>query len=77
MSKLRPLNCKEVLRVLRKIGFSEKRQKGSHISLFHPDGRHIVIPCHPGKDIGKGLLRKIIKEANLSVEEFFDLLKDG
>ncbi len=36
----------------------------------------IVIPVHPGKDIKPGLLRAIIKEAGLSREDFFKLLKE-
>jgi predicted RNA binding protein YcfA (HicA-like mRNA interferase family) len=41
--------------------------------LKHPDGRVTVVPVHKGEDIGKGLLRKIIKDARLSREEFLKL----
>lgn len=36
----------------------------------------IVIPVHPGKDVKPGLIRAIIKEAGLSREDFFKLLKE-
>lgn len=38
--------------------------------LRHPDGRATVVPVHPGEDIGRGLLRKIIRDAGVDVEEF-------
>ena len=43
-------------------GFIIKRQKGSHVFLEHPDGRTTIIPNHPGDDIDRGLLNKIIKQ---------------
>jgi len=38
--------------------------------MRHPDGRTTVVPIHTGEDIGRGLLRKIIRDARLDVEEF-------
>jgi len=46
------------------------RQSGSHIVLRHPDGRWTTVPIHRSKDVAKGTLRKIIKDAGVSVEEF-------
>ena len=51
------------------------RQKGSHARLRHPDGRVVTVPLHSGKDIGRGLLRKILRDAELSRDEFIALLK--
>ena len=42
-----PPRPREVLRVLMRIGFEEKRQTGSHRILRHPDGRQVVVPMHP------------------------------
>jgi len=50
------------------------RQKGSHLRLKHPDNRVVTIPVHTGKILGKGLLKKILRDADLSVEELLDLL---
>ena len=38
--------------------------------MRHPDARTTVVPIHTGEDIGRGLLRKIIRDARLDVEEF-------
>jgi predicted RNA binding protein YcfA (HicA-like mRNA interferase family) len=40
--------------------------------LKHPDGRTTVVPVHPSEEIGPGLLRRITKEAGISVEEFLE-----
>lgn len=72
--KLPLLSAKEVVKILEKIGFEEIRQKGSHKYFRHADGRVTVIPMHSGKDIGRGLLRRILKEIDISREEFMQLL---
>ena len=72
MSELRPLRSEEVLRALKRAGFETMRQRGSHVRLKHPDGRVVTVPMH--KEIGRGLLRKIIRDAELSVDEFLALL---
>ena len=70
------LSPTQVVRALKRAGFVEIRQKGSHLILFNEaTGRRVTIPMHKGKDIKKPLLRKIIKlEAQISVEEFLKLL---
>ena len=70
MPKLKPLKPKQVFRALKKLGFEMIRQSGSHIVLRHPDGRWTTVPIHRSKDVAKGTLRKIIKDAGVSVEEF-------
>ena len=71
MSKLPQLSAKEVIKVLEKLGFEFKRQKGSHMFFGHKDGRTTVIPNHPGEDIDRGLLHKIIKhDIGIDIEEF-------
>ena len=61
---------------MKKLGFEPIRMRGSHLILKHPDGRLIVVPVHPGEDLGRGLLRKIIRQAGVSVEEFMQAAKD-
>jgi predicted RNA binding protein YcfA (HicA-like mRNA interferase family) len=70
MSRLTPLKPTEVIRILSHLGFEKIRQKGSHIYFRHPDGRATVVPFHKGEDIGKGLLNAILKDIELSWEEF-------
>jgi predicted RNA binding protein YcfA (HicA-like mRNA interferase family) len=75
MAKLPLLNPKEVIKVLNKLGFKFIRQEGSHMFFEHSDGRTTIIPNHPGQDIGRGLLSKIIKhDLQISREEFERLL---
>jgi len=68
--RLRPARPDEVIRVLKRIGFKFIRQEGSHAIYRHPDGRWTTVPVHQGKDIEKGLLRKILRDAGISVKEF-------
>ena len=74
MPKLPVVTASEVIKVLEKIGFHTVRQKGSHIRMKHEDSRIVTIPVHKGKTIGKGLLRKILRDAKLTIEEFIRLL---
>ena len=76
MSKLPVLTGEELIKVLEKMGFEKVRQKGSHVRLKHPDGRVTTVPIHKGRDIPKGLLRKIIREdLGLTVDEFLKFIK--
>lgn len=70
MSRLPLLSGLELCKILNKLGFEEIRQKGSHKYLKHPDGRAAVVPIHSKRDIGKGLLRKILREIEIDREEF-------
>jgi len=70
LPKLTPANANEVIRVLEKLGFNSIRQSGSHAIYHHPDGRWTTVPIHGGKDLSKGILRKILKDAGISVTKF-------
>jgi len=50
------------------------RQQGSHKCFVHPDGRQTVIPFH-NEDIGRGLLRKILRDIDISVDSYEELRK--
>ena len=73
MHKLQPATPEEVIRVLKKIGFEKIRQSGSHAVFRHPDGRWTTVPIHKGKDVARGLLHKILKDAKITVEDFKNL----
>jgi predicted RNA binding protein YcfA (HicA-like mRNA interferase family) len=69
-SGLPVLKPHELICVLERIGFHLLRKsKGSHWQFEHPDGRRTTIPGHRGRDIGPGLLRKILRDVELDVEE--------
>jgi len=70
MVKLITISGKEFCKILEKLGFEKIYGKGSHIRFKHPDGRRTVVPVHGNEDLGKGLLRKILNQINLSKEEY-------
>jgi len=74
MSRLPRLTGTEVVRALQKAGFEIIRQRGSHIYMRHGDGRATVVPVHKGEDLGSGILSKILRDAELSRQEFLKLL---
>ncbi len=76
MTGLPSLKAAEVIRALRRAGFEVTRIKGSHHVLRHgkDPSRGTVVPVHAGRDIKRGLLRKIIGDAGLTVDEFKALL---
>ena len=63
------LKGKEVVRILQRMGFQVIRTRGSHIFLGHEDGRVTTVPVHSGETIGPGLLRSILRNVKLSVED--------
>lgn len=66
---------RECLRALQKAGFYIAHQTGSHARLFHNNRTElkVTLPIHT-KDIPTGTLKSILRQANLSVEEFIELL---
>ena len=75
MPKLPILSGHKLVKILKKVGFKEKRQKGSHIFLekfIEGKRRGLVVPNH--KEIDKGTLVEIIRQAGLKREEFMKLL---
>lgn len=58
------------------IGFEVKRQSGSHIFYRHPDGRYTTLPQHGNQDLGRSLIRQIVREIEITPEEFIRLLKE-
>lgn len=74
MPKLPVVSGKEAVKAFGKIGYIPDHQTGSHMILRHINEpyRRLSIPNH--REISKGLLRDLIKEAGLTVEEFIELL---
>jgi len=74
VSILPRVSGRDVVKALRVVGYEQDRQRGSHIILrqkVYPH-RRITVPDH--KEIAKGTLRAIIREAGLTVDEFKSLL---
>ena len=74
MPKLKPLKAKEVIKKLKKLGFTGPFPGGKHIRMVHQErGLIIPIPMHKGKDVSVGLIRAIINEIGISREEWLNL----
>ena len=75
MPKLPIIKVQKLIRVLDKLGFFKFHQVGSHAQFKHLDGRKTTVPIHYGRDVKKKMLRGIIDDLNVSVDEFIILLK--
>lgn len=72
MTSLPALKPREVPAALLKAGFIDYRQKGSHKVLVKGDAQ-VILPMH-SKDLRRGTLHRIIKDAGLEMEEFLKLI---
>jgi len=74
MSKLPVISGKKCVKALTKIGFVVRLQQGSHIILVRIEPKtRLSVPNH--KELDKGTLRAIIRQAGLTVDEFISLLE--
>jgi predicted RNA binding protein YcfA (HicA-like mRNA interferase family) len=74
LTRLHPVRAREVIRFLQSLGFRQVRQKGSHKFFRHPDGRAATVPGHRGEDLGRGILAKILRDAETRPEDFLHWL---
>jgi predicted RNA binding protein YcfA (HicA-like mRNA interferase family) len=74
--KLVLVSGEELVKNLYRKGFVIKRRKESHVQLEDNKGRRVTVPIHPGRVIGRGLLRKILRDAEISVEEYEKLRQE-
>ena len=73
MNKLPRVSGRECIKALGKAGFYFKRQEGSHMILRRDDPfAQVVVPDH--KELDRGTLRAIIRQAGLSIDEFIHLM---
>ena len=70
MTRLPIVDYKRMERVLLKLGFTRVRRKGSHVFYRHPNGRTTTLPTHKGRDLARPLIREILREIDLSPDEF-------
>lgn len=69
-----PAKGKDVVKVLKKMGYRIERWKGSH-AIMDNGQRIVVVPCHGNQELPKGTQRAIIRDADLMIDEFNKLLK--
>ncbi len=75
MTKLPSVSGERLIRALKRAGFVELRQKGSHVSLERKTTDHVyrtVVPLH--STLARGTLAKIVKQAGITPEQLLDLL---
>jgi predicted RNA binding protein YcfA (HicA-like mRNA interferase family) len=79
MTKLPALKPKQVVQALLRAGFYITHQKGSHVHLRHYQKTHlrVTVPYHSNFDLPPSIVNSILKQAELSKEEFIKLLKRG
>jgi predicted RNA binding protein YcfA (HicA-like mRNA interferase family) len=70
MTRFPSLEGKEIIALLKDHGFVVDRQRGSHCYLKHEDGRATVVPVHAGETIGPGLFAKILRDVDMTQEDF-------
>jgi predicted RNA binding protein YcfA (HicA-like mRNA interferase family) len=69
------VNFKTMEKVLLHIGFEVIRTKGSHVFYRHTDGRTTTLPNHTGRDLTRPLIREILREIEVTPEQFILELK--
>lgn len=74
MPKLIPIKPRSLIKILMDLDFSKRDAQGSHVFFQHEDGRTTVVPIH-NQELSKGLLRKILNDVQLSIEEYEKLRK--
>ena len=78
MAKLPTVSGKEVIAALQKRGFSIKRQKGSHATLYkNHDGKnlYVTVPLHSNRELFPSVLLSIIRQAGMTREEFIEMMR--
>ena len=65
----------QAIKVFEHLGYSVTRQRGSHVRLHHPTDparKPLAVPRH--RELGRGLLRKLLRDASITLEDFSRLL---
>ena len=73
--KLPRVSAAEAARVLEKAGFFLARQSGSHRIYMNAEGRRVTVPYHSGKELHPKILKNILRDADLTAEEFLEMMK--
>lgn len=72
MTRLPVIRARVIIEFLKYLGFEQVRQKGSHKFFRHSDGRTATVPDHKGEDLGRGITNKILKDAEVTREDFLN-----
>ncbi len=70
MSKLKLVDARKMEKVLLRLGFEKVRQKGSHAFYRHPDGRTTTVPHHKTRILARPLIREILREIEITIDDY-------
>jgi predicted RNA binding protein YcfA (HicA-like mRNA interferase family) len=70
VSKLPLLDARGMERLLLHLGFAAVRRRGSHVFYRHPDGRTTTVPHHAGRDLARPLIRSILRDIDLTPDDY-------
>jgi predicted RNA binding protein YcfA (HicA-like mRNA interferase family) len=75
VSKLKLVNAKTIEKLLLELGFEKTRQKGSHAFYRYDDGRTTTIPHHKARMLARPLIREILREIEITVDDYNNHIK--
>lgn len=70
-TRMPAITSRTMIAFLEHLGFQQIRQRGSHRFFKHPDGRTATVPDHSGEALGIGIRGKILKDAEVTRDDFF------
>jgi len=76
VSRLKLIDARQMERLLFRLGFEKVRQKGSHAFYRHPDGRTTTLPHHKGRLLARPLVREILREIEISLQDYARYLNE-
>jgi predicted RNA binding protein YcfA (HicA-like mRNA interferase family) len=74
VTRLPIIDCRQMEKLLLKLGFQSVRRKGGHVFYRHSDGRTTTVPHHPGRELARPLIRQILREIDVSPEQYVQVL---
>ena len=75
MSRLKIINSKKMEKLLFQLGFEKVRQKGSHAFYRHANGRTTTIPHHRARMLARPLIREILREIEITIDDYNNHIK--
>jgi predicted RNA binding protein YcfA (HicA-like mRNA interferase family) len=75
LSRLTIIDSRKMEKLLFLLGFKKIRQKGSHVFYRHSDGRTTTVPHHPSRILARPLIREILREIEITIDEYNNYLK--
>lgn len=75
MPRAPTVSSRKFINVLKRKGFVLHRVRGSHhIYVRKSDQLSVSVPVHAGRDLGRGIMRALLKDAEITLEEFLEFL---